>query len=408
MEDYEKKNEFDVTLEAVSSTLKNFEKIENPSKSLNFFMGFDGYIDSLYNMVQNRKNVMEFEIYESMKDFGQKIVDTAGSSISIERTFKKEIGGGFAPNMARAIGNMAPMAQVDLFGALGYPEINPIFENLPKNVKLHSIGTPGETLALEFSDGKVMSQDFGGIFELDWDIVISRIGGRDNLISFFEKADAIGNGHWSLMPYMSSYFQHFLTDIFPNISNLKKKLFFLDPADLTKRSEEDIKEMLKILENINDLIPVVLSVNDREAMDIARAIKLDEQLSLEKNNPTSYLSAGKKINSNLNLNYFVIHDPHFATISGFELSKIFHYWITEGFTSKPKYTVAAGDHFNAGLLNALLLELSPSESCIIANTATAIFVRTGQSPSPKELRRFISHYFDYIKQDIDNFKNIKK
>jgi len=407
MEEYKKQNEFDFTLEAVSSTLKNFDKIENPSRSLNFFMGFDGYIDSLYNMVKNRKNVKEFEIYESMKDFGQKIVDTAGSSISIERNLKKEIGGGFAPNMARAIGNMAPMAQVELFGALGYPKINPIFNNLPPNVKMHSIGTPGATLALEFSDGKVMSQDFGGIFELDWEIVISRIGGRDNLISFFEKADAIGNGHWSLMPYMSSYFKHFLTDIFPNVSNLKKKLFFLDPADLTKRSDEDIEEMLKLLEKINDLIPVVLSVNDREVMDIARTINLHEQISLEKNNPISYLSAGKRINSDLNFNYFVIHDPHFATISGVEQSKNFHYWITEGFTSKPKYTVAAGDHFNAGLLNALLLGMSPSESCVIANAATAIFVRTGQSPSPKELKMFISHYFDYIKQDIDNF-NIYK
>jgi len=129
MEEYKIQNEFDFTLEAVSSTLKNFDKIENPSRSLNFFMGFDGYIDSLYNMVKNRKNVKEFEIYESMKDFGQKIVDTAGSSISIERNLKKEIGGGFAPNMARAIGNMAPMAQVELFGALGYPKINPIFNN---------------------------------------------------------------------------------------------------------------------------------------------------------------------------------------------------------------------------------------------------------------------------------------
>ena len=404
MEEYKKHNEFDFTLEAVSSTLKNFEKIENPSRSLNFFMGFDGYIDSLYNMVKNRKSVKEFKIYESMKNFGQKIVDTAGSSISIERNFKKEIGGGFAPNMARAISNMAPMAQVDLFGALGYPNINPIFKNLPSNVELHSIGTPGATLALEFSDGKVMSQDFGGIFELDWDTVISRIGGRDNLVSAFEKADAIGNGHWSLMPFMSSYFKHFLSDIFPNVSNLKNKLFFLDPADLTKRSEEDIKGMLELLKKINELIPVVLSVNDREVMDIARTMNLEEQLKLEKNNPSSYLSAGKKLNSILDFNYFVIHDPHFATISGVELSKKFHYWITEGFTSRPKYTVAAGDHFNAGLLNALLLKMSPSESCVIANAATAIFVRTGKSPSPNELRMFISNYFDYIKQDIDNFK----
>ena len=404
MEKYQKQNEYDLTIEAVSSTLKNFEKIEKPSRSLNFFMGFDGYIDSLYNMVRNRKNVDEFEIYELMKDFGQKIVDTAGSSISIERVLKKKIGGGFAANMARAIANMAPTSKVDLFAAMGYPRINPLFKNLPSNVNLHSIGTPGATLALEFSDGKVMSQDFGGIFELDWDTVISRIGGRDILISSFEKADAIGNGHWSLMPYMSSYFEHFISEIFPNVSNLKNKLFFLDPADMTKRSAQDIKEMLELLQKINDFIPVVLSVNDREIIDVVGALDLKDRVKIERNNQNSYISAGKNINSLLNFNYFVVHDPHFATISCIESSKNFHYWITEGYTSKPKFTVAAGDHFNAGLLNALLLGMNPLESSIIANAATAIFVRTGQSPAPIDLKTFISHYFDYILQDNDLFE----
>ncbi|MHA1456972.1 MAG: hypothetical protein ACTSR5_13490 [Promethearchaeota archaeon] len=46
----------------------------------------------------------------------------------------------------------------------------------------------------------------------------------------------------------------------------------------------------------------------------------------------------------MNLSYLVIHSPHFATISTVED----HYWITEGFTSKPKFTVGAGDYFHSG------------------------------------------------------------
>jgi hypothetical protein len=275
------------------------------------------------------------------------------------------------------------------------PTIDPIFHQLPQNVTLTSVGNMGLTLAMEFHDGKLMSQDMEGIITLDWETLLLRLGGREKLIEIFSNTNVIGNGHWALMPYMTDYWNHFITDIFPNISHAREMLFFVDPADLRKRSKIDIRKMLSVLSKINDLIPVVFSVNDREAIDISHVLESENAPVIEKNNVDSYVQAGANINKILGLDYFIIHDPHFATIS----SPKTHYWVSEGFTSKPNFTTGAGDHFNGGILLSLKAGFSPTEALVVGNSATAIFVRTGQSPSLTMLKTFIEKYIYYIIYD---------
>ena len=59
-----------------------------------------------------------------------------GVQDTVERILKKKLGGGFTVNTGRAIANMAPQSQVRIIGALGYPTIDPIYEQLPSNVIL--------------------------------------------------------------------------------------------------------------------------------------------------------------------------------------------------------------------------------------------------------------------------------
>jgi hypothetical protein len=401
---YQTRNACDTTIHAVETTLKNFGKLEQQKKYPHFLLGWDGFIDLLYNMVKNRTSPTDAVFYDSMAEFGQKIVETAGSSASIERVLKKKIGGGFSVNTARAIGNMMPRATLEVIGALGYPDIDPLFPNsLPQNVALNSVSEMGVTLAMEFNDGKIMSQDMEGILTLDYNRLVGRIGGKENLISSFERANAIGNGHWSLNPHMTNFWERFITDIFPSVSDLSKKIFFVDPADIGKRSTEDVRHALFTLKKVNEFIPVLLSVNDREAIDIARVLSREGIEPIEKHNFASYEMAGQKINEVLNLSYFIIHEPHFATISGKNNDQTFHHWITEGYTTTPRFTTAAGDHFNGGAVMSLLAGLTPTEALVVANAATAIFVRTGRSPTLKALHQFIESYFNYIEEDKVDF-----
>ncbi|MHA1147070.1 MAG: hypothetical protein ACTSR8_02385 [Promethearchaeota archaeon] len=400
---YESQNDYDVTLNSLNSVKFNFEKLKNSIPNKSIFLGFDGYIDSLYTLVRSRENLSEWKRIETMSFFGQRILEVAGSSANVERVLKRRISGGFAPNTCKAVNGLG--VNTFLVAAIGYPKIDEMFDHIAKRETVDAIpiGNPGETIGLEFDDGKIMLTDFENIFKITWDSIIERLG-FERLMSLLQKTNTWGFGHWSLLLDFDNIWKHLLNDVFPNLRNLKNKLFFVDLADLKKRNKSDILEMLKLLRKIDEEVPVMLSLNDQEAIDISKAIDEIRSIDPKKKKYADYIEGGKIMNDVLNLSYLVIHSPHFATIS----TRDSHYWVTEGFTSKPKFTTGAGDHFHSGTAIGLTCNLSAPEALIIGNALTAIFVRTGNSPTLQELSQFIDYYIEYVENDYPNFPKKRK
>jgi sugar/nucleoside kinase (ribokinase family) len=385
---YTKLNNYDVTLETLNTLVSKIDDLKISVANKKCFLGFDGYVDSLYSMVKSRKNAKTWEKMESLKEFGNLISKVAGSSANAERVLKKKIFGGFAPNTSRALNSLG--VKIYLVAALGYPKFNEYYQQ-SSGVESISIGNPGETIGLEFDDGKLMITDFEPILNIDWNLLRERVK-SEKLIEIMHGSDIMGFGHWALVPNLNDIWNHFLHDLFPSISNLKNKLFFVDIADITKRSPKDILEMIEILQKINRQIPVMLSVNDREAIRLSVVLNKTKVTQKANKDYREFATTGKEINNNINLSYFVIHSPHFATIS----TDKDHYWVTEGFTLKPNYTVAAGDHFHSGVVLGLSCNLTPPEAILMGNALTAIFVRTGISPNFEQLTQFINRYLEYI------------
>lgn len=395
---YQKLSNYDVTLKSLESITKKLDNLikEIPKKKI--FLGFDGYVDSLYSLVKSRESATKWNKMESLKTFGELMVKIAGSSANVERVLKRKISGGFAPNTCKAINGLG--TRVYLIAALGYPNIVDTFKTISskESVEAISFNNPGETAGLEFDDGKVMLTDFENINGINWELIIKRIG-RDTLINKLESADAVGLGHWSLVPHMNEIWIQMVKEIFPSMKTLKKKLFFFDLADVKKRTKSDMLEMLNILKKIDDQAPVMLSLNDQEASDISKVIDETKKIDPNKKDFADYIEGGLIINKKANLSYVVIHSPHFATIT----TKKEHSWVTEGFTSKPRYTTGAGDHFHGAVAVGLICQLTPSEAILMGNALTAIFVRTGNSPNFGELSQFIKRYMEYVEKDNPDF-----
>ncbi len=394
---YQNINKYDVTTTSHESIQIKLNGIEKKLSKKQCFLGFDGYIDSLYSLVQSRESKLEWKKMDSMATFGQKVLDVAGSAASIERILKRKIYGGFTPNTSRAMSALG--ARIVLVAALGYPEMLDIFSPIIQDERINaiSISNPGETLGLEFDDGKIMITDFANIFSIDWALLRKRIG-LDQLSQYFENVDVLGFGHWSLTHGLSAIWSGCEKEIFPNI-NTQKKLFFADLSDIKKRSKTDIIEMVNILKKINEYVPVLLSLNDQEVVDLSKA--LDVTLGDVKSHlGTGYFDAGKNLSQTTNLSYIVVHSPRFATIS---TDNNEHFWVTEGFTSKPRFTTGAGDHFHSGVVMGLSCGLEPAEAILFGNALTAVFVRTGNSPNCSEVRRFIESYMKYIENDNPEF-----
>ncbi len=395
---YEKQNNYDVTFETLDSTKKKIVHIKEIIKKKSCFLSFDGYVDSLYSLVKSRESAHEWTKMDSMKTLGELLIKVAGSSANVERILKRKISGGFAPNSCKAINALG--VKVNLIAALGYPNVHEVFEPLVEHetINVISYNNPGETIGLEFNDGKIMLTDFENILKINWDLLIERVG-IETIISKIEASDIMGFGHWSLIPEIDEMWAHFFYDIFPNVKNIEKKLFFVDLADLKKRTKEDIRNMLDLLQKINTKVPVMLSLNDQEAIDVSKALTNVKDINPNNPNFTDYIEGGKLINDQVKLSYLIIHSPHFATIS----TKDKHYWVTEAYTSQPRFTTGAGDHFHSGVAAGLACDLSPPEAILLGNALTAIFVRTGNSPNINELAEFINRYKEYIEKDNPDF-----
>lgn len=392
---YQKVNQYDVTLETYKMIQEKLSEFKSSIEKITAFLGFDGYIDSLYSLVKHRTNSEEWNKMESMKSFGELLINISGSSGSIERVLKKRVFGGFAPNTSRAMNALG--AHTYLIGALGVPKLSPFYER-QKNEETYSITEPGETLGLEFDDGKIMITDFAPILNIDWSKLTQGIS-AEKIGALIDNSKILGFGHWALVPNLNEIWRHFISDIFHTLSNLKSKLFFVDIADIRKRKSSDIKDLFKVLQEVETFMPVMLSANDQEASLISQILDNVKEIDPHKPEFGDFIEGGSYLNKEINISYLVIHSPHFATIS----TKKEHFWITEGFTSKPKFTVGAGDHFHTGVALGLSCNLSPMESILIGNALTAIFVRTGVSPNYNQLKEYIFRYIDYINEDIPHF-----
>ncbi|MFX1498383.1 MAG: PfkB family carbohydrate kinase [Promethearchaeota archaeon] len=390
-----KHNNYDVTLDTLKLIKSKLKSLEHLFNSKSCFLGFDGYVDSLYDLVQERINKKEWLRMESMRTFGELALNVSGSSANVERVLKKRIFGGFAPNTSRALS--AFNVKIYLVAALGYPTLSEHYKQ-GLNVKFFPIANPGETVALEFNDGKIMITDFENIYNINWDSLMVRVP-QDQLIEIINNSNILGFGHWALVPSLNDIWNNLIKNILPNINDLNKKLFFVDIADIKKRKVEDIIEMGKILQKVNEHIPVILCANDQEAKKLSEVFLKVEIIDTSKRNFKDFVELGKKLNNVLKLSAFVIHSPHFATISTLDE----HFWVTEAYTSRPKFTTGAGDHFHSGTILGLSCGLTPAEAILIGNALAAIFVRTGNSPNFSLLMKFIYRYEEFLEDDITDF-----
>ena len=380
-------------LEQTESVLKKARDLTFPTEITDqIILGFDGYIDNLLSVVRVRHSPSNYEIMEKMSEWADRIAQSAGSSASMERILKQISVGGFTCNVGKGLSTLCGKNRnVHLIGSFGLPTMHQIFQE--QLVELYqcvpfSVGDPGYTDAYEFSDGKIMMVSFENINRLDWNQILSNTG-QEFLIEEFDQSRLWGIGYWSSSPHMSEIFSALQKLIFPNLSNSALgKYLILDLSDLRKKPQNQLAELTALLPQFEEFVQVVLLLNDRELEDLG--------LALDGNAKQDPLSLTHLIRDKLNLSLVISHGPNLATL----VSEKFENVVFNTYTSAPRYTTSAGDHFTAGVCYALLWAPIDVIS-IFGNCASSYFVRTGKSPTALELKQFLTNYTKYLQKDID-------
>ena len=96
--------------------------------------GFDGFIDTIVRVIKEKQDHKPSTLFSTIKEFGNYIVEKQGASLSLEIEERSSKLGGNMPIMANALGRLG--IAVNCIGALGYPQIHPVFKQLSSNCHL--------------------------------------------------------------------------------------------------------------------------------------------------------------------------------------------------------------------------------------------------------------------------------
>lgn len=343
------------------------EIIKSSSSLKRCLIGFDGFIDEIVVPMDQMNKPLP-----SIQSFGERVQSYAGKSGNIELEVRQRKIGGNAPILANAL--LLAGFSIELVGALGIPEIDPLFRKLSeKGAILHSYAQYGQSDCLEFPEGKIILGKMGGQNQATPEQVIRSI---PHLLDSLERSDLFASVNWTMLPMMNHLWSILLKDWLPRLAP-KKRLFFTDLADPAKRSDADLHEALALLERFNAFFAVHLGLNRREAERIASIKKI---APWDENEPPSTFV--RRLQEKLPIHRILFHTPQFAADDA--------YVVKSAFVAKPQLSTGAGDNFNAGYLHGKLLNISNLQSLMLGVHTASFYVRKGRSPQREELALFLA------------------
>lgn len=339
-------------------------------------VGLDGYVDKIQYPVQYQSKEGN-QYFPTLTSFGERIQKAARQSAQIELCTQVKKLGGNGPIMAHALGTLG--IKNTCIGTLGYPEIDPVFLSINKNSKLISVGAAAETNALEFNDGKLILSELSTFSNLNWEKVVD-IAGYDTLISEYEKVDLVALVDWCNLPNATSIWAGFLEDIVHK-SSRKDHRFFFDLADPSKKSLQEIKDVLAVIKSYCAHGEVTLGLNENET-------HLLYQLLAEEDSVLELEDRGAFIMKYLHIDRLIVH-PIDACIV-YENGNL--YQLKGRLIEHPKVSTGGGDNFNAGFFFGLLNNFLVEESMILAMATSGAYVQNGNSPDQNSLVKYLSDW----------------
>lgn len=345
--------------------------VELPSFNLEsheVLVGFDGFVDHIYQVVDKREGKDAFSAMKNPKELAKRIGDSEGKSVNIELIPLQTKVGGNAPLFAEGLAALG--GSLSFIGTIGQKKPSAIFSDFAKKcTRIKSLCPPGETHALEFPSGKVMLGVMGPLLELNAEEVFKIVKKELN------KASCLVCSNWTMLPFMNDFWE-----CLAKAPPKKRMPLFIDLCDPGKRKREDLKRALSLLTELQQHFDVLLSLNISEAEQVLETANCQF--------PCDPKEVCFEVKNILNVSQVILHNRQFAcTLSnqGFEFIKV-------PLCSHPLLTTGAGDTFNAGFTASYLSGHSLYEQLAVAISASGFYVREGKAPYEKELYHFLNSW----------------
>jgi len=355
----------------MSTTMKKYaEFLHNISGKI--LLGCDGFVDETYEIVEVRKSQSEFTPMKKLRQFGELLVERADGGVGVELVPKRRCEGGFGINTGRVAACLG--LKPCLPGLYGSQTIDPAYHEFEEICDLVSLGDPALTIALEFSDGKVLMSNLEAVSNLSW-ADFKKHFGEEKLKEMFSGVDILGLGYWSLTANFDGLFQGFMEQY--ETGTPPRRMFF-DFADIKKKSSESFIKSLELIKSFNSRIPMTFSLNEHEVLELCSRVGVERpELT-----PAAIASALTIAREKIGFDELVVHTPEFSAASSAAEGEAFA--IQDRQTNVVRLA-GAGDSFNGGFLCASLGDLPLKKRLVVANAVTAFFVTHATAPNKEEL-----------------------
>jgi len=349
-------------------------KLAADNSSKNLLMGFDGFVDEITHVVEERQAIDKYTRVETIGDYAKKIAAAAGLSANIEFFPIQVKLGGNGPILANAL-NLANH-KITYIGAIGDGVTDPVFADFAKNCeKVVTIAAPGHADALEFDDGKIICGKTASLPAVNWEKLLSVIS-RGELKKIVSESALLGFTNWMELPNFNTLLVGF-NEILAETKN--RPAVFIDLADPARRPIEDLKEVCILIEKLQVNADVIFGLNESESRQIAEVYGVKED---------DFAKRAAEIRQKSGLSAIVIHPLAGASVA----TKDGSWWIDGPYAKKPKLTTGAGDNFNAGFCNGWLSNLTPQECLCCGVCTSGFYVRNCRSPKRAELVDFMQKW----------------
>jgi sugar/nucleoside kinase (ribokinase family) len=344
------------------------------------FVGLDGFVDEIVHVVDQRENAQEYTRLPTITSFAERIAGAAGRSTNIEMVTQRTKLGGNGPIMANALATLG--LKITYVGALGYPNLHPVFEPLAKRATVHTISEPGYTDAAEFLDGKVMLVKSQSLADITWESIDKRLG-HDRFLKNFTSADLVAFVNWTMIPFMTEIWEELHKQARPAAQVPRRKIFF-DLADPEKRPDDDIARALQLISDFQRGFDVILGLNEKESFEIAQALGIPNK----GHTPEALSEMSLEIAGKLRVSTLVVHPVTYALAVSDGKVDLVHGPVI----MKPVITTGAGDHFNSGFCLGKLLGFNNEMSLLCGVSTSGFYVKTGQSPEMRDLAALMDNW----------------
>lgn len=358
------------------------------------FVGFDGFIDTVKKAVKQRRD-NQAVCFETLGEFSDRIRAATGRSGQIEMLTERVQLGGNGPNLSNALGQLG--IKNWCLGSMGFPEKHAEFSKLSDQCDVMSAIDPGQSEAIEFDDGKMIFSELSIFDHYDWAYIVKTVG-LEKIRKAVVGSDLLAFVDWANLPHASDIWQGVLQDIIKP-SHKRDFLFLFDLCDPSKKTAEEIDEMLDLISCFSYYGKVTLGLNENETLRIWCALHgFDQTEAGTKDAMPSLLEAGDALYKMMHIDSLLVHPIDRALLyRKHEVHELQGRLVTQ-----PKVLTGGGDNLNAGYCFGQLCGFSIEHCMLLGMAASGAYIENGQSPDLPAIEQYIRVWMSELAQRGDS------